>query len=99
MADQQQLDGTDYTRVKFVGVKYDTLLPDLKIGDELEFTVRGRIKGTGEEEMKDGHLGKTVKLEVSSVAPVSFEEPEDPDAPSLLDDDGDPEGDDESDDD
>jgi hypothetical protein len=81
---EQPFEGTDYTRVKFVGVRYDTLVPDLKIGDEHEFKVRGVVVGTGDERKADGTIGHTVKLEVSSVAPTSFEEPADPNAPEAL---------------
>ena len=81
----QPFEGTDYTRVKFVGTRYDTLVQDLKIGQELEFKVRGRVVGVGDEEMKDGHVGHQVKLKVDGVIPLSFEEPEDPAQSELVD--------------
>jgi hypothetical protein len=80
----ESLPGTDHTKFRFVGVKYESLSKDFKLGDSHEFTVRGRIVGVGDEEMKDGHIGHVVKLEVTSVTPSSFEEPEDPNQPTLL---------------
>lgn len=61
------LDGMDYTKVKFLGMSYDSLETTPDIGTEMEFVVRGRVKGWGEDERKDGHRVKFVKVDVSSV--------------------------------
>lgn len=86
MTQAEQLPGTDSTKLKFVGIRYQTLSKDFKLGDEHEFVVRGQVTMAGEEKLKDGHTGHVVRLEVSSVRPTSFEEPEDPNQPKLLDD-------------
>lgn len=80
----ETLPGVESTKLRFVGVKYQTLMPNFKLGDEHEFVVKGIVTMVGEETLKDGHEGQVVKLEVSSVQPTSFEEPEDPNQPSLL---------------
>ena len=92
-AGEQTFDGMDRTtRFKFVGVKYESLKTDFAIDEEVEFKVRGRVKGSGDERMNAG-LIHLVKIEVDSVSPVSFDEPADP-AVKLLDGDTLPEGDD-----
>lgn len=65
------------TKFKFTGVKYESLKGDFTIGEEVEFRVRGHVKMTGDEDMSTG-LVHLVKVEVESVAPVSFDEPADP---------------------
>jgi hypothetical protein len=75
---QQALDGMERTtKFKFTGVKYESLKGDFTIGEEVEFRVRGHVKMTGDEDMSTG-LVHLVKVEVESVAPVSFDEPADP---------------------
>ena len=73
------------TKFSFVGIKYESLKGDFDIDQEVEFRVRGTVKGTGDERMKKGDLQHVVKVEVDSVAPVSFDEPEkvDPDVQVL----------------
>jgi hypothetical protein len=66
----EPLEGTDYTKVKFVGVAFDELENAPKIGDELAFNVRGRCVGVGEEQMADGHIRKTAKIKTFSVTPI-----------------------------
>ena len=84
---EQTFDGMDRTtRFKFVGVKYESLKTDFQIDEEVEFKVRGRVKGSGDERMNAG-LIHMVKIEVDSVSPVSFEEPADP-AVEVLDGEG-----------
>ena len=68
-AAQAELEGTDYTKVRFVGVQYDALETTPSIGTEMEFVVKGRVVGHGEEQMSDGHLRKYAKVKVSSVTP------------------------------
>jgi hypothetical protein len=82
--EQDALPGTTPTRVKFLGTKYDTLMGDFKIDDEHEFTVRGVVKAVGDEKVKDGHIGHVVKIEVTSVSPVSFTEPDPPPGDPTL---------------
>ena len=64
---QGELDGMDYTKVKFVGVQFDALETDVKIGDLLTFTVKGRVVGVGDEAMRDGHIRHYAKVSVDSV--------------------------------
>lgn len=87
MTQSESLPGVESTKLRFVGVKYQSLNRDFKRGDEHEFVVKGTIIMVGEETLKDGHAGQVVKLEVSSVRPTTFEEPEpeeDPNQPTLL---------------
>src|SRR6476620_1119739 len=69
-AAQETLDGTDYTKIKFVGMSFDTLNTDVKIGDEMSFTVRGRVKAVIEEEDAKGNVNHVAKVKVESVVPV-----------------------------
>lgn len=69
-AAQAVLEGTDYTKIKFVGMSFDTLDTDVKIGDEMTFTVRGRVKGVADEEDAKGNVNHVAKVKVSSVVPV-----------------------------
>lgn len=86
-AGEQTFDGMERTtKFKFTGVKYESLKGDFTIGEEVEFRVRGTVKMTGDEDMSTG-LVHLVKVEVESVAPVSFEEPADP-AVEVLDGEG-----------
>lgn len=65
---QEVLDDTDYTKVKFVGMSFDSLSDDIKIGQELEFRVRARCMGVGDEARKsDGGIRHIVKMDVLSV--------------------------------
>lgn len=64
---QDALDGTDYTKVKFVGMALDALDQDIDIGDELEFRVRARCVGVGDDEMNGGMVRHAAKMKVSSV--------------------------------
>jgi len=68
-AAQQMLDGTAYTKVKFVGMSFDSLEHDQKIGDEVIFVVRGRVKGIADEEDAKGNVQHVAKVKVSSVVP------------------------------
>jgi hypothetical protein len=63
---QQNLPGTNYSRVKFVGMAWETAeVPSLKT--EVEFTVRGIVVGHGEEVMADGTVREVAKVKVQSV--------------------------------
>lgn len=67
-ATQEPLDGTDTLKIKFVGVSFDSIDMDLKIGTEMAFLVTGRVVGRSEEESKRDHmLRHTAKFEVGSV--------------------------------
>lgn len=84
---QQTFDGMDKTtKVKFVGVQYDSLRTHFQLGEEVEFKVRGRVVGTGDEEMNDGHVRHVVKVDVAAVSPLSYEEPENEDGVQVVDD-------------
>lgn len=74
--EEQAFDGMERTtKFSFTGMGYESLKADFERGQEVEFRVRGKVKMTGDEDMKNGpvHL---VKVEVDSVVPISFEEPE-----------------------
>lgn len=68
-ATQDVLEGTDYTKVKFVGMAFDSLDKDIAIGDEKTFTVRARCMASGDEASKrDGQIRHIVKMDVQAVA-------------------------------
>lgn len=67
---QGRFAGTDYSKILFQGVSYDTLDKGFKIGDEVKFIVTGRVKAVGDVEMADQHIRHEVKVKVSSVLPV-----------------------------
>jgi len=63
--EQQQLDGTDYAKVKFVGMAWELVdVPQLR--DEITFKVTGTVVAIGEEVMKDD-VRKIAKVKVTSV--------------------------------
>lgn len=66
---QESLDGTDYTKAKFVGMSFNSLDRDIKIGDELTFLVHARCVGTSEEARKGDAtlIQHLVKMDVQSV--------------------------------
>lgn len=66
--DQQQLEGTDYAKVRFVGMTCE--LPDLpKLGAEITFKVTGRVVLVGEE-LLDEETREVVKVSAISVVPT-----------------------------
>lgn len=67
LEEQEVLDGTDFTKIKFVGMSTDVVEDTLKIGDVEYFVVRARCVGTGTEEMADGHQRQYRKMKVESV--------------------------------
>lgn len=70
LGEQDALDGMESaTKIKFVGMSYDTLDDAPTIGSEVVFLVRGRVVGHGQEEMADGHVRETAKVKVLSVIP------------------------------
>lgn len=67
-ATQDVLEETDYLKVRFVGMSFDSLDKNIKIGDEMTFTVRARCVGTAEEASKvDGQIRHIAKMDVQSV--------------------------------
>jgi hypothetical protein len=65
---QEELDGMDFTKARFVGMSYDSLDRDINIGDEITFLVQARCVGKGDEERKTDHRINTyVKMDVQSV--------------------------------
>lgn len=73
---QEELDGMEYTKAKFVGMSYDSLDREIEIGDEITFLVKARCVGKGDEERKTDHRINTyVKMDVQSVV-VHGESPE-----------------------
>lgn len=66
-AEQGALEGMDYTKVSFVGVQFDALETDVKIGDELVFLVKGQVRSVGDDQMADGHVRHFAKVKVDSV--------------------------------
>lgn len=67
---QGELEGTQATKVKFVGMQYDAFEEDIRIGDEMSFAVRARCVGIGDELIKvDQHTRHYVKMEVLSCLP------------------------------
>lgn len=65
--EQHQFDEADYTKIKFVGVEYNSLTMEPKIGDEVTFMVRGRISEVGDRALKDGHVQHFAKCDVKGV--------------------------------
>lgn len=67
--DQQTLDGTDYARIKFTGLRCG-IPGGLHLGDEIKFTFTARVVQVGEELDDDGVVTPiaTVKV-VGSVVP------------------------------
>lgn len=66
---QDVLEDTDYLKVRFVGMAFDSLEKDIRIGDEKTFLVRARCIGTAEEASKqDGSIRHIAKMDVQSVA-------------------------------
>lgn len=65
---QEELDGTDYLKVKFVGMAMDSLDREIELGDEFTFLVKARCVGEGKDLAKtDGHTRRFVKMDVNSV--------------------------------
>lgn len=65
---QEALDGTEYLKVRFVGMSMDSLDDEIELGQELTFVVRARCVGEGVDLAKtDGHKRRFVKMDVQSV--------------------------------
>lgn len=66
---QEHLDGTNYAKVKFVGMAWESAeIPGLK--DEVEFTVRGTVVGHGQQVMADGDIREIATVKVTEVVRV-----------------------------
>jgi hypothetical protein len=61
--------GMDFTKVAFLGMNYNTLDKDYKIGDEVSFLVTGTVGAVGDEAMADGHIRHMVKVKVRGINP------------------------------
>ena len=65
---QDPLEGTDYLKVKFVGMSMDSLEDTIQLGSNLTFVVQARCIGEGTDLSKvDGHEKRFVKMDVQSV--------------------------------
>lgn len=63
---QEHLDGTNYAKVKFVGMAWESAeIPGLK--DDVEFTVKGTVVGHGEQVMADGTIREVATVKVTEV--------------------------------
>lgn len=68
---QGVLDETDYTKVKFLGMGMNSLNHDIKIGDVMDFHVRARCIGVGDEAGKnDDQIRHIVKMDVQSTSVI-----------------------------
>ena len=68
---QEPLEGTDYLKVKFMGMSMDSLEEDIELGSMMTFTVEARCIGEGTDISKtDGHKKRFVKMDVQSVKVV-----------------------------
>ena len=65
--DQGVFENTDYSKITFLGTNYQSLDYRPKIGEEVEFVVRGRIKEIGDRQMANGFTQHFGKVDVSSV--------------------------------
>lgn len=67
-ATQEPLDGTDYLKVKFMGMSMDSLEDEIELGTMMTFVVEARCIGTGTDLSKqDGHQKRYAKMDVQSV--------------------------------
>lgn len=68
--EEQQIAMIPACRVKFQGMSWDSLddVPSLK--QEMEFRVKGRVVGHGQQVMKDGEIRETATIEVTSVQQI-----------------------------
>lgn len=68
---QEPLDGTDYLKVKFMGMSMDSLEDEIQLGEMKTFIVEARCIGTGTDLSKqDGHQKRFAKMDVQSVKEV-----------------------------
>jgi len=64
----EALPGMEYnTHLSFLGMGYRTNDGDYKLGDLVEFVVRGKVVEVGDKVMADDHQRHIVKVRVSSV--------------------------------
>lgn len=66
--EEQHLPGTDYCKVKFVGMSWE-LVSEPELRDDVVFKVTGTVVGLGEEVLKDD-VRKVAKVKVTSVEPA-----------------------------
>ena len=66
--EDQHLPGTDYAKVKFVGMSWELVdVPHLR--DEVVFKVTGLVVSVGEEVLKDD-VRRVAKVKVTGVEPA-----------------------------
>lgn len=66
---QEHLDGTNYAKVKFVGMAWESAeIPGLK--DDVEFAVKGTVVGHGQQVMADGDIREVATVKVTEVVRV-----------------------------
>lgn len=66
-ATQEPLEGTDYTVLSFLGMKYTKLEDVPKIGDLLRFEVEVVVVGDGNELMANGTVRHIVKVKPTAI--------------------------------
>lgn len=66
--EQQNLPGTDYCKVKFVGMAWE-LVSEPELRDDVVFKVTGTVVGLGEEVLKDD-VRRVAKVKITSVEPA-----------------------------
>lgn len=65
---QPAFDGMeDVTKIKFVGLAFDSIEDRIQLGDEVSFLVRARCTAETKEVLKDGLLRNVRKMDVQSV--------------------------------
>lgn len=66
---QEHLDGTNYAKVKFVGMAWESAeIPGLK--DDVEFAVKATVVGHGQQVMADGDIREVATVKVTEVVRV-----------------------------
>jgi hypothetical protein len=64
---QDPLEGTEFLKVKFVGMAIDSLEEQIPLGEERTFIVKARCNGQSVELMENGTERRTARMKVSSV--------------------------------
>lgn len=61
--------------VGFTGSIPQTNLPEPKLGDQVEYTIRGTVRGVGEKLRKDGETRNAVTVDVEDAWPAGADGP------------------------
>jgi hypothetical protein len=64
---QEELDGTDYAKIKFVGMSFDELNDVPGLGERMRFEVEGTVVGRGGELLETGGERRVAKVKVDRV--------------------------------